>query len=925
MGGQSPARRRGVAGWWISLLGLVALAAGVSAAQSIPSVQTGVAGTSPARTLFPPQSTVVLLLGVPGDLESENKYREQLEAWLEWVASSGQVQKLYVLCDRPESVSSPEKLEGQVLKADRTTFLNLGPALAEQTNSLVVIAWGHGGRQGNAAVFHVRGPRLTAADFKELASRVPQADSRWILMFRGSGVFASALAGERRQVLASERDTMFDSDPVGMGLLLKQVRAEPGLSFEALSEQLGRATAAWYNERNLARTEEPTLWAGNEPPRPLAPAADSDSVADAHPKGAKDAAAKAETPKVATAGPANAPEREGAKQLGTNLPASWIGIKRVEAQDYADADGVVLRQRLNYTLAGSPAIVSDQEEFIQILTPEGKRFGDFDISYSPPLEDITFMDCEVLLPEGKLVRLDPDAIRESRESSVGDYQAGRRKFFSLPGVGPGAVLHVRYRTQWQKFPLPHVSLQIPTGHQLPVAESTIQVGVPKASAFHFAFEQMAAPDPLIQQAGYGTTYSWHLANLPAQEREILGPPGQQPRLLISTFPDWAAFAEWYGRISKLTDEVTPELAAKAAELARDAKNDRAKVLAVYNYVTALRYVAVPLGVNSYRPHAAANVLQNQFGDCKDKANLCNALLHSLQIEAHLVLVPRFGQAREGLSGLAFNHAISRVGLGGETLWVDTTDDVCRFGLLPPGDPGRKVLVVDGQTSELTQLPAPEPSEHVLMLNGQMNCSGPSGAWPISLNAVARGYPDYELRSAARDAKEHRASLPLLATRFRPVTGAFALEKQRATAVSALDENFTWQAEGTCVGNSTVTEGKWRVHSPFWLPKEWDLALHQRKAPLFLNQGYPLTLEEEIDFTLPSRAQPLALPGVVESKAEPLRWRIEWKKSGQDKLTACFRAELARGELSASDTPVLQQQLRELLGALAASATVSLPP
>src|SRR5207244_11556112 len=132
-----------------------------------------------------------------------------------------------------------------------------------------------------------------------------------------------------------------------------------------------------------------------------------------------------------------------------------------------------------------------------------------------------------------------------------------------------------------------------------------------------------------------------------------------PRLFRSP-----AFAEWYARVSKLTDEVTPELAAKAKELTREAATGREKILALYNYVTGLRYVAVPLGVNSYRPHAAANVFKNQFGDCKDKANLFNALLHSLKIDAHLVLVPRFSQAHEAIPGLAFNHAISRVMLGG---------------------------------------------------------------------------------------------------------------------------------------------------------------------------------------------------------------------------------------------------------------------
>ena len=95
--------------------------------------------------------------------------------------------------------------------------------------------------------------------------------------------------------------------------------------------------------------------------------------------------------------------------------------------------------------------------------------------------------------------------------------------------------------------------------------------------------------------------------------------------------------------------------------------------------------------------------------------------------------------------------------------------------------------------------------------------------------------------------------------------------------------------------------------------------------LYLNQGYPLTLEEEFEFTLPARAQPAVLPGVRENRTEPLRWRVEWTKLGDDKLAARMQAELARGELSAAETPVLQKQLRELLAALAAGASLPAAP
>jgi len=73
-----------------------------------------------------------------------------------------------------------------------------------------------------------------------------------------------------------------------------------------------------------------------------------------------------------------------------DLPPVWNEINKVERDKYPDSDGVILRQRLSCTLGSNPAIVTEQEEFIQILTPEGKQFGDFDVSYSPPTKRLNF-------------------------------------------------------------------------------------------------------------------------------------------------------------------------------------------------------------------------------------------------------------------------------------------------------------------------------------------------------------------------------------------------------------------------------------------------------------------------------------------------------------------------------------------------------
>jgi hypothetical protein len=872
----------------------------------------GVAASIASAEFFPEHSTVVLLAGLPGDSESENAYREHLQNWLDVLP--GHAARAFVLSDDVELLKLPSHLQVHGLGNTRTNFLGLGSLLSETTNPVVVMAFGHGGMQGATPVLHVSGPRLTARDFSALAAQLNRSPSRWVLFFRGSGAFARQLAGEGRQILSSECDTPFTSDPIGMGVLLKIVRANPAIAFQEALVKAGKGIADWYSSRNLARTEEPTFWDVDAKPQLLAAA----------PKGELPAEKNfSETPpaeSTAEGKNSEAIKQDGRELARNELPAEWKDIKAVKRDEYPNTDGVVLRRSLHCVVGSNPAIATELNEYIQILSAEGKALGDFDVSYAPPQEELEFLDCEVLRPDGKIVRLDPDDIGQSQQSAVGDYQAERRKFFSLPEIIPGAVLHVRHRTQWREFPLPRVAMALPISDELPALDSTIQVSIPNDTPFHFLFEELSAPDPAIARTSYTTSYTWHFEKQAGHRREVLESPHDGARLLFSVFPGWKAFGEWYGRITRLTDEVTPEILAKAKELTRDAHSDREKVEAIYNYVVALRYVAVPLGINSLRPHAATNVLKNQFGDCKDKANLLNALLHAVNINAQLVLVPRFGRAYDEVPGVGFNHAISRLNVDNQPMWIDTTDDVCRFGLLPPGDPGRKVLVIDGETTALTQLPEPDPEQHRLQITGELHAVHGDDNWEVRLNARAQGYPDYEFRELAQETKDKYGAAPLLAARFHPANGSFGLDNQKASSVAEMTEDFSWSAEGTFFGLSSTASGKRVFRAPLWLPKEWDSALHQRHSPLFLNQGYPLTLDETFTIEVPHGASVLELPSCRESKDGPLRWRIEWTRVGHDKLVPHLQAQLLRGELSLAETKAFQTQLRLLITALGHTAS-----
>jgi hypothetical protein len=160
--------------------------------------------------------------------------------------------------------------------------------------------------------------------------------------------------------------------------------------------------------------------------------------------------------------------------------------------------------------------------------------------------------------------------------------------------------------------------------------------------------------------------------------------------------------------------------------------------------------------------------------------------------------------------------------------------------------------------------------------------------------------------------------------LQPAAGSFALETQNGSPVSALDQDYSWSAAGSFAGLSGAAgSGQHNLRAPFWLPREWELALHRRKSTLLLNQGYPLSLEQEIVIDLPGSSGSVTPPGARQNAAPPLRWQVEWRPPREgNKWTARFNAELASGELSTTETAAFQKQLRALRAALADGITFS---
>lgn len=235
------------------------------------------------------------------------------------------------------------------------------------------------------------------------------------------------------------------------------------------------------------------------------------------------------------------------------------------------------------------------------------------------------------------------------------------------------------------------------------------------------------------------------------EQELDDAQGKLPAIAWTTFKNWEAVGAWYRGLE--VDRVVPdaEIKAKVAELTAGKATEEEKVRAVYGYVaTQIRYIGVAFGVGRYQPHHAEEVLQNQYGDCKDKHTLLAAMLGALAVRTDAVLIGagvRFNQAVP--SPASFNHLITLAHVNGQDVWLDATAEVAPYRMLMYVIRDRSALVVpDSGVARVETTPAKLPFDSVQKMEatGTLDKDGISNS---RLVLTLRGDTELILRSVFR--------------------------------------------------------------------------------------------------------------------------------------------------------------------------------
>ncbi len=356
-------------------------------------------------------------------------------------------------------------------------------------------------------------------------------------------------------------------------------------------------------------------------------------------------------------------------------------------------------------------------------------------SYNHDNQEIKFGYIRVRKPDGSVVVTPADNAQDISEDvtrSAPMYSDLRQKQIPIKSLNLGDVLEYEVRFEQKTPEIPgQFWYSQPFEANAVVLEQTLTVSVPLGKYVNVSSPSLKPTE--TENAGR-RTYLWKRSQLvPTSQDESSKAntkphTGRQPGVELTTFRSWDELGRWYGDLQKDRAAPTPPIRAKADELTKGLTTETDKEKALYDFVsTQIRYVSLSFGVGRYQPHAAAEVLGNGYGDCKDKHTLLAALLKAEGIDAWPALIGAGIEFDDALPYPAqFNHVITYLPSGKGIPWLDATAGVAPFGLLETIIRDKQALVIpENSPARLMTTPEnpPFPSDQHLAVKGQLAADG----------------------------------------------------------------------------------------------------------------------------------------------------------------------------------------------------------
>jgi tetratricopeptide (TPR) repeat protein len=432
--------------------------------------------------------------------------------------------------------------------------------------------------------------------------------------------------------------------------------------------------------------------------------------------------------------------------------------------DYSEEAAILEEMTTKIAFDNDGNFTRDQISRVRVQTDAGvKQWGLLKFPFQSATQTVEIGYVRVRKADGSTLITPPDNVQDLDSEitrSALFYSDLREKHVAVKGLGKGDILEFEVHWHTTKPLIPgQFWYQYSFQHDGIVLAERLEIKMPSERAVKVKGPQ--ATQTVTTGAGsriYTWTYSklQNAKDLETEQKKVtetaLGrlPP---PDVQISSFQSWEDVGRWYWNLQKDRIDPTPAIRTKAAELTKGMTDDAAKLRALYGFVsTQYRYIGIAFGIGRYQPHAADDVLTNNYGDCKDKHTLLTSLLQATGITLYPALInSSFKLDSEVPSPAQFDHIIGYLpqDKDRDAVWLDTTAEVAPFGYLVTRLRDKQALVMPGEKSiQLMTTPAdpPFPSTEAFKIDGKLS---DDGTFEAKVEDTTKGDSEVLIRAAFR--------------------------------------------------------------------------------------------------------------------------------------------------------------------------------
>ena len=393
---------------------------------------------------------------------------------------------------------------------------------------------------------------------------------------------------------------------------------------------------------------------------------------------------------------------------------------------YPDKDAVVWKDEQVFDYTKKPYQIY-QYQAIKIFNQQGaKDYSQVEINYHQRWHKLNITTALIIKPSGELITIGEEEITEKNTQYTPNnnlYQSNQQKIINFSEIEPGSILIYAYQKELKELLIPN---EIQFSTTTDSHESQIVLKLPKDKAINTKVKPKdSLNSAVVNNQGQIRKYTWS---------------GYQTKgkLLVSTLESWSEFSTWYNNLITKEEKLNVQLKKKVKDLTAGLNTKRAKIKALYNYVAEnIRYLDFELGVNGYKPLTANEIYQHKYAVAKDKVHLLIALLEEINVAAETILINRQGNFDREVVVADFNHML--LYLPEQNLYLNPNSGFVRYGNLPLGDQGKKVLnLARGQIQKTPIRPKKYNQEQVRSVIDLKD----NGRAQINLTVKAKGFYDF---------------------------------------------------------------------------------------------------------------------------------------------------------------------------------------